>query len=331
MATLYLMEQGSKLCKDHRRLVVEKEGEVLLEVPEFKVERVLVFGNVQLTTQAVNFLLENGIETSFLTLSGRLRGRLVPVSSKNVPLRLAQYERSRDDGFRLELARRLVEGKLRNARTLLLRYSRNHPEVDFSEAVAEMDRALGALPRKGRVSTLLGVEGVAMGAYFRTYGRMFRRGLGFERRTRRPPGDPVNALLSFGYVLISNEMSSLLEAMGFDPYIGFLHTPEYGRQSLALDLVEEFRHPIVDMLVLNLINHGVLGEEDFEQREDGGFYLRREPSRRFFTHYERRMDQKFQERSLGRETSFRELFQVQAGKLAKAILEGEPYRPFQVR
>lgn len=331
MATLYLTEQGSKLCKDHLRLVVEKDDQVLLEVPEFKVERVLVFGNVQLTTQAINFLLENGIETSFLTLSGRLRGKLSPVASKNVPLRLAQYERSRDGGFKLDLSRRIVEGKLKNARALLGRYARNHPEVDFSEAVGEIDRAIQALPRKERVSTVLGVEGTAIGTYFRAYGRMFRKGLGFERRIRRPPGDPVNALLSFGYVLITNEIGSLVEAMGFDPYIGFLHAPEYGRKSLALDLVEEFRHPVVDGLTLSLINTRVLGEEDFEHREDGGFYLKREANRKFFTHYERRMNQTFLDRSLGRQASFRELFKVQAQRLAKTVKDGEPYQPFQVR
>jgi CRISPR-associated protein Cas1 len=132
MATLYLTEQGSKLRKTSKRLVVEKYGDTLLEVPAYGIDRVLIFGAVQISTQAISFLLESGIDVSFLSIHGKLKGKLTPVQSKNVFLRLAQYDRYKDEEFKPRIARSILEGKLKNQRTLILRYQRNHPEADFS-------------------------------------------------------------------------------------------------------------------------------------------------------------------------------------------------------
>jgi CRISPR-associated protein Cas1 len=328
MPTLYLSQQGAVLRKTSQRLVVEKENKRLLEVPAFQVDRILIFGNIQISSQTITFLLERGIDVSFLSMGGKLRGRLASAESKNAFLRLAQYDRSRDEAFRLRLAKSLIDGKLKNQKALLYRFQRNHPEVDFCEPIAVIDRALGQLPHKKQLDSVLGVEGGATGAYFRTFGQMLRKSFEFQGRQRRPPRDPVNALLSFGYVLITNELGGVLESLGFDPFIGFLHGIRYGRRSLALDLVEEFRHPLADTMTLSLVNLGVLKEEDFQATAEDGVRMTPEGLRKYFEHYEKRLNKPFTDEAGDSKVGFRQLFRSQAERLEHAILEDQEYQPF---
>lgn len=330
MATLYLVEQGSKLEKESKRILVRKEDKILLEVPEFKVDRVLIFGNVQITTQAMKFLLESGIETSLFNVYGRLIGRLVPVESKNVFLRMVQFEKSRQGEFCLQMAKILIEGKIKNAKALLQRYSRNHPEINFDESLGALDACLQELERKTQVSSAIGVEGRAAAVYFGAYGRMFRKELQFSTRSRRPPKDPVNALLSLGYSMITGEMLAVVTSIGFDPYVGYLHGIEYGRPSLALDLIEEFRHVIIDRLTLELVNKEILKPEDFEEKEEG-IYLTQEARKKYFRQYENRMLTALQTPEDEMQTNYRKMFYRQAQNCAKMLQENKPYTPFRIR
>ena len=329
MSTLYLTEQGSKLRKASKRLVVEKGGTTLLEVPAYGIDRVLIFGAVQLSTQAISFLLNSGIEVSFLSTTGRLKGKLTPVQSKNVFLRLAQYDRYKDDEFKLMIARSILEAKLKNQRTLVLRYQRNHPGIDFASELATIAHALSSLPHKKQISSLMGLEGASAGAYYRCYAKMLSANFAFEKRTRHPPLDPTNALLSLGYVLITNEIAALVESVGFDPFIGFLHALRYGRHSLPLDLVEEFRHPVIDGLVLTLINTGSVKEADFHKESNGAVLLNKEAFKRFLTSYEERMEKPFKEKDTY--TTYRKVFRTQVEKMERAVLNRVQYQPFLVR
>ncbi len=328
MSTLYLTEQGSVLHRKQRRLIITKNDVVLKEVSGMKLERILIFGNVQLTSQAMAFLLDQGIETSFLSLYGKFRGKLSPVESKNVFLRIAQYERYLDEEFCVEYAKKIVEGKIRNGKILIQRYSRDHPDMNFEDTVAVLNQALDELPNKQRVSTILGVEGYSTAAYFRAYSKMFRKQLQFTTRNRRPPKDPVNALLSFGYTLVTNEIFSILCAIGFDPYIGYLHGINYGRPSLSLDIVEEFRHPVVDRFTLNLINNNIMTEDDFEDQGDEGVFLKDESRRKYFVQYEKLLTNVFKDSCSEEKVTYRTVFRQQAHKLLKTIQRKEPYQPF---
>jgi len=328
MSVLYLTEQGATLRKKSKMLVIDKAGAVLLEVPEFKVKKVLIFGNVQITTQAIAFLFQQGIETSFFTLHGKLKGKLTPLESKNVYLRLYQYKRYLDEEFKLRLGKGIIEGKIKNQIVLLQRHERNHPENDFSDSIARLHEAIKTLSDKIKISTIMGVEGTSSAIYFEAFGRMFRKAVNFERRSRRPPKNPANALLSFGYTLIYNEILSILSGMGFDPYIGYLHAIDYGRPSLALDMVEEFRHTIVDRLILSLFNRNVLTADDFEEK-DGGVYLKETSRKTFFIHYEKHLQKTFSYEFT--ETTFRHLFKSQAQKLSHTIQKNEPYTPFLLK
>ena len=328
MASLYLTEQGSLIRQSGDRLIVCRQGERIAEIPLLKVERVIVFGHVHLTMGAISALLGRGIDTTFLSARGRLKGRLVSVESKNIPLRLAQYERARDQKFSCELARQIVAAKVHSSLRVILRYRRNHPDWDDGgSAVAELEQMVGSIGRAPTLDTLRGLEGHAASVYFSVYGRMFRRGLRFHKRTRRPPRDPVSAALSLGYALLLNEAVGIVSSMGFDPYLGFLHAPDYGRYSLALDLMEEFRAAIVDRLVLTLFNNDVLQPPHFNV-SDGGTWLSDEGRKRFFSEYEATMQRAFISKHTGHRTTFRRLLFGQAEGLAEVIKSSGSYTPY---
>lgn len=324
MPVLYLTEQGSVLRQAGERVVVEKEGEKLLDIPLFKVDAILIYGMVQVTTQALSMLLEAGVELAFLTVEGKLKGQLTPPKAKNVVLRMGQYRRANEPEFALRTARSIVRGKIENGLMALRRFRYNHPEIDMADCEARLQEALTALERKTTPPTVLGVEGIAAVAYFDGLARMCLGELKFRGRNRRPPQDPINALLSLGYVMVGNELASLLDGMGFDPYLGFLHGIDYGRQSLALDLLEEFRCPVVDRFTLYLANRNMLRVDDFEGR-DGGVYLKKEGLKRYFAEYEKWINAKDQPRK-----SFRDIFKAQAGSMARAITEGVEYTPYKL-
>ena len=328
MARLYITEQNAILRKTSDRLIVEKDHEVLMEVPCLKLEAVLIFGNVQFTTQAAVELLQHGIELAIFSMNGRLWGQLTPPKAKNVLLRVKQYELERSEDFSLRLARSFVQGKIHNAEAVLQRYRANHPEPLLRSVVRELQERLAGIESCSSLDALRGFEGSAAAAYFRALGTMIPQGLGFEGRQRRPPRDPVNALLSFGYVIVGNELQSLLDGIGFDPFIGFLHRLDYGRPSLALDLLEEFRPALIDRLTLRLLNKGLLGRKDFFATPEGGLYLGREGKHRYFLEYEKEMSTPME--IDGQSLSFRQIFRRQADRLAAALTKDEPYESFRL-
>ena len=331
MANLYLIEQGSILRKTGDRLIVEKDNKELLEIECFKIDTVFVFGNVHVTTPVLTELLDHGIELALLTMGGRLKGQLTPPKAKNVLLRMAQYQKSQEGPFALSLARCFVQGKAENALSLLTRHHRNYPERGFDPYRQELERLLAKIGEAQALDSLRGLEGTAARIYFEGFGLACRKELSFEGRRRRPPTDPINALLSFGYTLIGAELTSLLDAMGYDPYIGFYHQLDYGRPSLALDLLEEFRVPAVDRLVLNLTNLRTLQKEDFvPDEESGGLRLKREALGKFFRAYEEHLNRGFKDKASGETTTLRKSFRRQAERLAHHLTQGEPYAPFNL-
>lgn len=329
MANLYLLEQGSVVRKTGDRLIVEKDDAELLEVECFKIDTIFLFGNIHVTTPALTELLEHGIELALLTQGGRLKGQLTPPKAKNVLLRMAQYQQSRERAETLGLARAFVDAKVHNAEALLTRQQRNYPERGFAPYREELDRLRLTIATTETLDSLRGLEGTAARHYFAGFALACRTELSFEGRRRRPPTDPVNALLSFGYTLVGAELTSLLDAMGFDPYIGFYHQLDYGRPSLALDLLEEFRVPAVDRLVLNLVNLRTLQAGDFvKDEESGGLRLERKSLGKFFRAYEAHLNKEFTDKLTGATITLRKAFRQQAERLAAHLTRGEAYAPF---
>lgn len=328
MAVVYVTEQGASVRKTSKRILIVKDEKPLQVIRLHELDRMVIFGNVQLTTQAMSFMLAEGIDVSFLSTNGRFRGRLAPIDSKNVPLRIAQYEQYHNGDFRLSVARRIVSNKIRNGRSLLLRYRRSHPKTDLDSEIQHLGAMLEILDNQATIPALMGVEGESAATYFRAYGKMFLKNLQFPNRNRRPPRDPVNALLSLGYVMLTNEVTGILAAHGLDVYIGFFHEIDYGRPSLALDLVEEFRQPVVDRFVLSLANRLVFTNGDFDDKGEEGVFLKKDPCKRYFALYDRMMTASFKDRGTGQEVSFRSLLRRQAQRIMKCILSQEDYEPF---
>jgi CRISPR-associated protein Cas1 len=269
MATLALMEQGTTLGVEGEIFSVEREGQVIQQVRMAEVDEVLVFGSIALTPAAIAALLQRGIDTVFLTARGQYRGRLVGKPGRNVHLRLAQLDRLRDPVLAVPLARSLVGGKIANQRYILLRAQREQKREDLAEAIGTLRRLLETLEIAEAIEAVRGLEGQAAALYFGAFGKCIRNPqFLFTVRTRRPPRDPVNAMLSFGYTLLGMAMESLTLRVGLDPMVGVFHAPEYGRPSLALDLIEEFRPVMVDTLVLRLVNRREVATEDFEELRD---------------------------------------------------------------
>lgn len=328
VATLYLTEQGAKVRKEQNRLVIETDERRIAEIHDFKVNRVIVFGNIQLTTQVIGFLMDRGIDTTFLSRHGKLKGRLVPLESKNSVLRSRQYQRTHDLAFAVAVSRAFVEGKIVNCSSILSRHQRNHREASLQSKIDQLASLKSRLPDLESRESLRGIEGQAAAVYFEGLGGILRRGWSFDKRRRRPPTDPVNALLSFSYTMLYSEAISALTAVGCDPYLGFLHTPGFGRCSLALDLMEEFRPLIADRLALNLLNLGILSVHDFQKTEEGGVILTDDARKLFFREYEKLVEAEFQSPREQARTSLRRSLYDQAHALRRSLMRGIQYRPF---
>lgn len=349
MSTLYLIEPDSRLEKEHGRLLVTRHDEVLLRVPLGSVSRVVIVGRAGATTPALLALLEAGIPLLFVRPNGRLVGRLLPPTPPHLPLRRAQYARDGDADFCFRLARAVVVGKLRNQRTMVARLARKPPRpAGASEGDVPAERlyegggedgvavalteAIAQASACADMDALRGIEGAAARVYFAAYRAAFAPEWGFDKRTRRPPTDPVNALLSLGYTFLTQAMVSALEVVGLDPYLGYFHTERAGRPALALDLVEEFRTPVADSLALDLMSHRRLPPEEFGPDDEGGVALSPRGLRVYLTAFSGKLESAVQVRELGRALSYRKLFEVQAHALARVVRgEQETYRSFRAR
>ena len=334
MANIYITEQGAVLRKTGERLIVEKDGEILLDVPCDKIDSVLIFGNVQFTTQAVHELFQHGVEMAILTRTGRLIGQITSPKSKNVELRIDQFKKHMDEKFRLMLAKTIVEGKVTNCLNIMRSFSYNHQDIDLKREIDNISlsgNGVGnGVGNAAGIDSLMGIEGTAARIYFEGFGKMILGEFEFEGRRKHPAPDPVNALLSFCYTLMFNEIMGLLDGIGFDPYIGFFHAIEYGRASLASDLVEEFRAS-ADRFTLSLINNRVFKTEDFYRNPKGdGVYLMREALKRYFAHYEKYLNREFTHPETKETSTLRKCFRLQAEKLANFIKGGKEYTTFNL-
>jgi CRISPR-associated protein Cas1 len=297
---------------------------VLASLPIGQVSQVVVFGNVGLTTPAMQALLIQQIEVIFLSEDGVYLGRLESSLTPHVPLRRAQYERLRDPAFVLGMAQGFVHAKLSHQRALLMRHNRERGDADIQAAISLLEKGLDALQHKSSLQTLLGLEGASTAAYFSGLKRLFDPSWRFSDRNRRPPRDPVNVLLSFGYTLLTNLARSAVEAVGLDPYAGFLHEVAYNRPALGLDLLEEFR-PVVDGLVLWCLNGGQIEPEDFSPGPaERPVVLSQPAARKFAAAFETRMEQKFTHPGRGMQFPLNQCLLEQARQVAHRISENQP-------
>lgn len=325
MATVYIKEQGSSIIKNGERICVSKNGQKLLDVPVFQIENLVVIGHVQVTTQALHMLMHSGVDISYMTYAGQYLGHTCAEGSGNIFLRFEQYQLYLDEARRLAFAKAITENKIRNQIALVRGHRWTGETYDWHADIKAMEGCRSTLHEKKTSNEILGVEGICSNVYFRSFGKMLHGDFPFEGRNRRPPKDPVNVILSLTYTFLTREVCSALDADAFEAYLGFLHGIRYGRKSLALDLVEEFRQPAGDRLVLMLFNKRMINADDFEFPEGGGVNLSEDGFKKFCTEYERWMN--------GRNTasgnpSFRSQIRKQVAQLRKSIIEKTIYEPY---
>lgn len=337
MSTLYVVEPGAQVEKEYHHLLVTKEDEVLLRVPIQQVTQLVLVGMVGVTTPALHTLLSQGVPLLLVQRNGNLRGRLLPPTSPNILLRRAQYEREHQEDFRLQVAAAIVSAKLHNQRVLALRILRRKEAVFKEESAHELEQ-LRMAEQKAKQSddldTLLGWEGAGARAFFSIYAKTFEPCWEFNTRNRRPPRDPLNALLSLGYTFLTHAMMSALEIVGLDPYFGIYHQEKYGRPALALDLMEEFRTPFVDSLVMSLVKRRLIQLDDFELEHGGEFGVRLKEGalKVFLREFGDRLESEVHLQGIKKPLSYRKIFEVQARRMADVILgKAECYQPFRAR
>lgn len=335
--TLYVQSQGAYVHLHQDTVRVEIEGQVRLQVPTHHLGGLAVFGNVLLSPFLIHRFAEEGRFITWFSLSGHFQGRLQGPTAGNVLLRVAQYEARTDEHRTLHLGRRFVAGKIRNARQVLLRGQRERedPPSGTPEAIHELRNILRQLEAVPSLDAVRGLEGQAALVYFHTLASLATGEIGangWMGRSRRPPRDPLNALLSFAYALLINDCAAACEGVGLDPQVGYLHTLRPGRPALALDLAEEFRPALADRVVLALINRRQIGPGDFETRPGGAVQLTEKGRRTFLDTYQRRKQDEVLHPLLKQRVAIGLLPHIQARFLARYLRGDAPdYLPFHMR
>jgi len=327
---LYVQRQGAVVGKSGELLAITLKGESLERVRLMDLSHVAVFGNVQVTSQALRELCDRNIPVSHFTYGGWFQGITTGMAHKNVELRCRQYLGAMAPEVSLPIARQMVFGKIKNSRTLL---RRNHREAPAA-ILEELDRLGNKALATDAMESLLGIEGAAARTYFSEFQGMLKTGsvaFDFRGRNRRPPQDPVNAVLSFLYAMLIKQAMVTALAVGFDPYLGFYHQPKYGKPALALDLAEEFRPLVADSVCLGLINNGELAPGHMITR-GGAVALTQNGRRQVIEAYERRLDTLITHPLFGYSISYRRVMEVQARLLSRHLLGELPsYPAFRTR
>lgn len=347
---VYVQGQGYSVGLRGEVLEIREKGKVVSDARLLETDQLCLFGNVQLSAQALHELAGRDVPVIHMSYGGWLTAVTTPPPHKNIELRRRQFRAADDREFCLGLARAFVSGKIRNARTLLRRNARELPR----ETLVRLAYARRDAERAVALEQLLGIEGAAARDYFASFSLMLKiderrdtlpleeedssaeceaktvvappdeqtwARFDFTKRNRRPPRDPVNALLSFVYAMLLKDLVATLVGVGLDPYLGFYHQPRYGRPALALDLMEEFRPLVADSVVINLINNGEVRPTDFITRA-GACALTPHGRKQVLEGYERRLDMLVTHPRFGYAISYRRVFEVQARLLAR-LLAGE--------
>ncbi len=341
---LYVQEQGARIGKSGELFQVKLKNTKIGEARIFETSHVCIFGNVQVTTQAMREMCTRNIPLTLFSTGGWFYGHMEGMAHKNVELRKAQHLTAADPARCLAFARAIVAGKIENCRTLLMRNHADAPET----ATRELRRLAGAADKATEIASLLGIEGMAAKTYFALFDGMLKPQNGkrsesqagmpapqwafnFNGRNRRPPLDPINAMLSYAYSLLAKDLAVTALAVGFDPFVGFYHQPRYGRPALALDLMEEFRPIIADSVVLWVVNNGIVAPGDFIRRGPA-VALKPDARRKFIQAYERRLDALVTHPVFGYRISYRRVLEVQT-RLVGRVLAGElaAYPAFRTR
>jgi len=336
MSVLYVTDVGSYLKKSGNRIIIEKNKQILNSIPIEKLESIVLLGPSNVSTPLTMELLERDIPVTWLSSTGKFFGRLESTAGIDIQRQRAQFRRGDDREFCLHLAKSFVTAKIRNSMVLLRRLNRGRNLEKVIEIIEKLKFFSGEAQEAKDISQLMGYEGSSSKIYFRALGKLSPPDFDFSRRTKQPPTDPFNSLLSFGYTLLLYEIYTAVVCKGLHPYAGFLHQVRRGHPALASDMIEEWRSVIVDSLVMSLVQNDNIIIDDFKlpDEETGGVYLKKQAAKDFIRKFENKIRRTSKYLSyVDYSINFREAFVFQAGSLARAIEENDPtiYRPIMIR
>lgn len=314
----FLFTQG----KDKKRII-----------PIEAIDAIIILGSINFSHAALKEILRRNIHVSLMSYGGRYEGEIISEFSKNVPLRAAQARAGLNENLVLEFSQAFLEGKLANSCTLLNRYNRKLKRPEISKTVERIKNIKKKVIKSQNKSALLGLEGTAAAEYFQVFPLLIdKKDFTFSRRERRPPSDPVNALLSFGYVMLTAQLRGLCYLVGLDPFLGLFHQEKYGKPGLALDILEEFRSIFIDALVLSLINRNSLKLMHFSFQSSGACYLNEKGRRIFLDAFFKRMRSELIHPLVNKKLTYRRIMEIQLRLVARRILgEYSKYSPFKAR
>lgn len=322
--TLYITTQGAYLRKDHETLVVEVNGEKRLQIPGHHLNSVVIFGQVLISPGAFKWCAQKGINLTHLSLTGRYIGRFIGPKSGNVLLRLEQFQTTQNEAEVVSLSKSFVAGKIQNSRQSILRSARDHQdssqEDQLRKTAEKLRNVLSRLEKSTGMNVIRGLEGEAARTYFDAFDNLLlSNSFMFEKRTKYPPKDPINALLSFLYALLRHDCCSAVEGIGLDPQIGFLHSARPGRPSLSLDLMEEFRPILADRIAITLINRNQVKVKGFSSRPGGSVQMSENTLKTVIKAYQKRKEQELTHSLLDKKMTYGMLPHIQARLLSRTL------------
>ncbi|MFB2833015.1 CRISPR-associated endonuclease Cas1 [Floridanema evergladense] len=329
MTTLYITDQGAYLSIRNQQFQVFDRGELRIKVPANRVSHIVLFGCCNLSHGAVSCALRRRIPVLYLSQKGRYFGRLQTDGQARVEYLGRQVECSQNSEFTRRQAEAIVWAKLHNSRALLLKLNRRRPSKIAGEALESIANLMDKLPYAESMDALRGYEGKAATLYFQALGSLFTGNFAFEKRTKRPPTDPINSLMSLGYTLLSQNVCSFIELMGLHTHFGNLHVPRDNHPALVSDLMEEFRAQLVDSLVSYLVNSKILNSEDFTLPDErGGVFLQPHALKKFLKHWEEKLQSELTHPHTGYKVSFRRCLELQVREYIACLMgEVDTYRP----
>jgi CRISP-associated protein Cas1 len=332
--TLYIIDQGAVLGKEDERFKVTKDKEAIKEIPVIKVDQVLIFGNIQVTTQAMKFCLENDIPIMLLSMNGRYFGTVDSFKNVAVTTHKKQFDLIDQEDFCMGIARSIIRAKINNAKVVAQRYARKRPHLNIERDIEGMNTILEKVPQAQNRDELLGFEGAASVRYFSALRLMLGEEWAFKTRQKQPPTDPINSLLSFGYTLLFHNIWALVRLHSLHPYAGFLHAIRDGHPALISDILEEFRAPVVDAMVMNMTLRKILTKDDFLMPENDGSpcLLKNEARKIFIRNFEGKMNSAITHGPTGYNVDYRRCIDLQVQSLKK-VVEGTAgvYEGFEIK
>lgn len=320
MSYLYVSEQGASISISENRFQVKYKDGWLRTLPAEPMEVISVFGSVQITTQCIEECLRRGINILFYSTKGAYYGRLISTSHVNVQRQRKQSEIGKNEKFKLAFSKKIIDAKIRNQIVILRRYARGR-NIEIERSIIEMQNMQKKLLFAERVEQIMGYEGTAAKIYFQVLGNLIDSEFKFSGRSRRPPRDPFNSLISLGYSIMMNEIYGKLEGKGLNPYFGLMHKDREKHPTLASDLIEEWRAVLIDSTALSMLNgHELLKEDFYSNSEEPGVFLVKQG----FSKYIKKLEGKFRTESkylsyVDYSVSFRKAIDLQIGQLIKAI------------